>query len=68
MSWPNNVTVPVPKLQLVDYERVQILDHDRERVRFFIKPSQMVVWMDDTTGWQIPTGIFERMVKSNECL
>ena len=56
MSWPSTVNVPVPKLQLVDFERVQIADHYEVRVTFFIKPEQMAVWMDDSTGWDIPTG------------
>jgi hypothetical protein len=55
LSW-GNVTVPVPQLQLVGFQRVSLNSGHSVKCVFTITAEQMGVWQDDVTGFDIPLG------------
>ena len=51
VSWPANASVPVPKLQLVGFQRVRVDVGKTVDLKFTIVPDQLRVWISDTVGW-----------------
>ena len=55
MSW-SNVSVPVPKLQLVGFQRVSLNNGNTVKCVFTITAKQMAIWVDDNKGFDVPLG------------
>ena len=56
VSWPTNASVPVPKLQLVAFQRVRVDVGKTVDLKFTIVPNQLRVWISDSVGWGHPAG------------
>ena len=56
LSWPN-ATVPVPILQLVGFQRVNIPKENTKTLVFVLTSKHMAVWLDSDKGFQVQKGI-----------
>ncbi len=57
MAWGNH-SVPVPRHQLVGFERRHLQQQASLELEFIIKPEQMAVWIDDDRGFGTMTGVW----------
>ena len=55
ISWLSP-SVPVPRWQLVGFERVSVKQSQRVNLSFTITGSQMAVWVDEQRGFVVESG------------
>ena len=69
MSWPTDTHhIPVPRLQLVAFQRPFIPAGTTTNVYTTIKAEQMAVWLSDTQGFgYIPGGLGDKDWVINQC-